>query len=113
MPGFISGIICGLYAHVENVVNSQPAAGFLPPVALTLFMLFWGTDWNIFPHGMNFLPQRFNLNLNLRAMVGDFSQDLEQKPNKKYGDAYKDHVEGDNEYLAHAKRVEYHYSLLQ
>jgi hypothetical protein len=87
MPGFISGIICGLYAHVENVVNSQPAAGFLPPVALTLFMSFWGTDWNIFPDGMNFLTQRFNFKLNLRAMIGDFSQDLEQKPNKKYGDA--------------------------
>jgi hypothetical protein len=82
MPGFISGIICGLYALVENVVNSQPAAGTLPPVALTLFMSFWGSDWNIFPYGMNFLTQRLNLKLNLRAVIGDFSQDLEQKPNK-------------------------------
>jgi hypothetical protein len=82
MPGFISGIICGLYALVENAVNSQPAAGTLPPVALTLFMSFWGSDWNIFPYGMNFLTQRLNLKLNLRAVIGDFSQDLEQKPNK-------------------------------
>jgi hypothetical protein len=51
---------------------------------------------------MNFLPQRFHLELYLRAVIGYFSQGFEQHPNKQYGDAKNDHVETDDEYLAHA-----------